>query len=53
MLGGLVLTPSLVAEGGGVADFSASTYPVDETELQVVVHGSRVLAQHLESKSLC
>ncbi len=41
MLGGLVLTPSLFAEGGGVADFSASTYPVDETELQVVVRVNR------------
>ena len=41
LLGGLVLTPSVVAEGGGVAQFSASIYPVDETETQVVVRVNR------------
>ncbi|MBT6659537.1 MAG: hypothetical protein HOB00_04540, partial [Verrucomicrobia bacterium] len=41
LLGGLVLAPSVVAEGGGVAQFSASIYPVDETETQVVVRVNR------------
>ena len=41
LLGGLAVAPSAVAEGGGVADFSASTYQVDETELQVVVRVNR------------
>ena len=41
LLGGLVLAPSVIAEGGGVAQFSASTYPVDETEAQVVVRVNR------------
>ncbi len=35
------MAPSAVAEGGGVAQFSASTYPVDETEAQVVVRVNR------------
>jgi hypothetical protein len=41
LLGGLVLAPSVIAEGGGVAQFSLSTYPVDETETQVVVRVNR------------